>query len=303
MQTAWHHDWRSRAKLALEAHPDLAGWGLVLLPLALLMAWAQVAQGKFDRLPITTIYLVSTPGMFALPAFLVMRHRWRQERTMSRIRGLYAMACELLDEERIDEARRVLASIRRWERQWRLGDSTAYRLAYAILVIAATVAVVGVHYFFYTNIYSQYGYMQTPQKTLAETAHYLLDNLLQIWIIGGLGVLFGLRAREHLHDLKGAPWAEFYGDRLAAAIKAGRGVKEAPQHTGRQLPVNGTARELLGLPAHFTSAELRRAWLRLVRELHPDRWAAAGEGVRRMKEAALKRVNAARDELAGQALG
>ena len=66
---------------------------------------------------------------------------------------------------------------------------------------------------------------------------------------------------------------------------------------------HATAHELLGLPVRFTSAELRQAWLRLVRELHPDRWAAAGEGAQQMKEAALKRVNAARDELAPQVVG
>jgi hypothetical protein len=35
---------------------------------------------------------------------------------------------------------------------------------------------------------------------------------------------------------------------------------------------------------------------------HPDRRSSAGPAVRQMKEAALKRVNAARDELAPQAL-
>ena len=63
-----------------------------------------------------------------------------------------------------------------------------------------------------------------------------------------------------------------------------------------------SARQLLGLPERFTGAELRRAWLRLVRELHPDRRATSGSGVRQMKEAAMKRVNAARDELT-QAFG
>ena len=41
----------------------------------------------------------------------------------------------------------------------------------------------------------------------------------------------------------------------------------------------------------------------MVRELHPDRWAAAGERVQQMKDATLKRVNATRDELAPQVVG
>ena len=135
-----------------------------------------------------------------------------------------------------------------------------------------------------------------------DTWQYLLDHPSQLWTIAIISVLFGLRALNYLHDLKNAPCSEFYGERLASALNAGRTVNAAPQHKGWQLRVNATARELLGLPERF-SVELRRAWLRLVRELHPDRWATAGEGVRQMKEAALKRVNAARDELASQAVG
>jgi hypothetical protein len=131
--------------------------------------------------------------------------------------------------------------------------------------------------------------------------HYLLERPLQIWIFGILSLMFGFKAVEHLKDLAGAPWSEFYGDRLQAALKAGRTVNEAPWHD-RPLPQSAvSARELLGLSETFTSSQLRRAWLNLVRELHPDRWATAGEGVQRMKEAALKRVNAARDELVSQA--
>jgi len=62
------------------------------------------------------------------------------------------------------------------------------------------------------------------------------------------------------------------------------------------------ARELLGLGPGFTKAQLRAAWLRLARELHPDRRSSAGPAVRNRKEAGLKRVNAARDELAPVAL-
>jgi hypothetical protein len=63
-----------------------------------------------------------------------------------------------------------------------------------------------------------------------------------------------------------------------------------------------SARELFGLSPGFTKAQLRAAWLRLARELHPDCWSSAGPAVRKMKEAALMRVNAARHKLAPQAL-
>jgi curved DNA-binding protein CbpA len=68
------------------------------------------------------------------------------------------------------------------------------------------------------------------------------------------------------------------------------------------LPEDISAQELFGLTPGFTKSQLRAAWLRLARELHPDRWSAAAPAARKMKEAALQRVNAARDELAPQAL-
>jgi len=232
-----------------------------------------------------------------------MRHRSRQQRTLDRIRGLYALACEMLGEDRKTEAYRLLRSIRRWEQHWRIGESRLYQLAYSWFVVGATALAAFVHYVVYTNMNSQITSGEIPQKNLLETAQYLESNPIALSIIGVFAFLVGLTAQKHLHDLKGAPWSEFYGDRLASAINAGRTVNEAPQHHGRELPVNASARELLGLPDRFTAAELRQAWLHLARELHPDQWIGAGDGVRRMKEAALKRVNAARDELAAQAVG
>ena len=38
----------------------------------------------------------------------------------------------------------------------------------------------------------------------------------------------------------------------------------------------------------------------VLHHVHPDRWTMAGDGVCIMKEEALKRVSAARDELASQ---
>lgn len=292
----------ARIQQTLARHPEWGGW-VLFVPLALGMLYLNAAERRYDRLPITSAWLISCVLMFALPSFLVMRHRSRQQNTLSRIRGLYALACEMLAEDRKAEARRLLRSIRRWELHWRIGDSGVYRLAYSWFVTAATAAAAFVHYFLYANINSQTASGQTPQKSLLETAEFLQAHPIGLWIIAFISVFVGVSARQHLRDMKGASWSEFYGDRLASAINAGRTVNEAPQHQKPELPPNATARELLGLPPHFTAAQLRRAWLRLARELHPDRWATAGEGVRRMKEAALKRVNAARDELASQAIG
>lgn len=299
---AWLRGRWARIQQVLEWHPDWARWALALL-LGVAILCLNAAERKYDRLPITSAWLVSYIMMFALPGFLVMRHRRRQQNTTNRIRGLYALACEMLIEDRKADARRLLRSIRRWELHWRIGDSGVYRLAYSWFVIAATSGAAFVHYFLYANVNSHLDYGQIPQKDLLETAQFLQTHPIALWIIGIFSVVVGLSATERLHDMKGAPWAEFYGDLLANAINAGRTINEAPLHQGPVLPLNGTAREILGLPENFTAAELRRAWLRLARELHPDRWATAGDGVKRMKEGALKRVNAARDELAPQAIG
>ena len=108
--------------------------------------------------------------------------------------------------------------------------------------------------------------------------------------MAGVAVLFSLSGIGHATEVQSKPWGEFYGDQLEAALKAGRGVENAPQHEFPPLPEGVTARELLGLNSQFTKSQLRSAWLRLARELHPDRWTSAGQGVRQMKEAALKRV-------------
>jgi hypothetical protein len=299
--SSWLKDEWTRIERTLDAHIDWAG-SVIFVLLGLAMMYVNIAEGRSDRLPITAALFVSYIVMFGLPGFLVMRHRSRQQRTLSRVRGLYALACEMLAEDRKAEAIRLLKSIRRWERHWRIGDSWIYRAAYSWFVIAATAAAAFVHYFLYTNVNSQTAYGEIPQQSLLETALFLETHPIAFWIIGVFSSVVGITAQQHLRDFKGASWAEFYGDRLASAINAGRTVDEAPQHEAPELPLNATARELLGLPAHFTAAQLRQAWLRLARELHPDRWAAAGEGVRRMKEAALKRVNAARDELAAYAI-
>lgn len=295
--TAGLKDRLARAKWTLDNYPDAVG--VIFFAIGgLLMLWLNVEQGRYDRLPITGALIISYGIMFGLPVFLVRRHRSRQQNTLDRIRGLYALACEMLNEDRKAEALRLLRSIRRWEQHWRIGESWLYQTAYSWFVMGATFLAAVAHYFLFTNVNSQAAYGIIPQKSLFETALFLQERPIALGILCFFAFIVGRMAQSYLCDLKSAPWAEFYGEQLENAIKAGRTVNEAPQHAARDLPLNATARELLGLPARFTAAELRQAWIRLARELHPDRWVSAGDGVRRIKEAALKRVNAARDELA-----
>ena len=80
-------------------------------------------------------------------------------------------------------------------------------------------------------------------------------------------------------------------------MNAGDSVSEADWHDGVEIDDYDSALDLFGLRPSFKKSDLRRAWLKLARELHPDRWGNASAGVRQLKEAALKRVNAAKDEL------
>lgn len=292
---------RLSALARFEAHPDAVAMASIAGICFALMAGAEYWGGHPERIPMTLLYIGSWLLMFGLPVMLVWSHRRRQQHVIVKVRGLYAVAVEWLMQGRDRDAQQALRSIRRWEHHWRIGNSGLYRIAYSSFVIAATTLVAALHYLAYANVYSQSGYGQVAHKSLIDTVRHLLEHPIQLWIFGILSLMFGFKAVEHLKDLAGAPWSEFYGDRLEATLRAGRTVNEAPWHD-RPLPQSAiSARELLGLSETFTSAQLRRAWLSLVRELHPDRWATAGEGVQKMKEAALKRVNAARDELVSQA--
>ena len=46
--------------------------------------------------------------------------------------------------------------------------------------------------------------------------------------------------------VRGRNWSEFYGDRLEAALKAGRGVERAEHHDAPLLPEDISAHELFG---------------------------------------------------------
>jgi hypothetical protein len=230
------------------------------------------------------------------PVYVMGRFHRQQDRILDKIRSHYILATTALMADDAGSAAQRLHIIRRLEAYWRLGASIPIRAAHIgyASVTSLGVAFVGQVFGYHLNTYGK-------PRTLPETFLYVMNDPWLVLLVGVAAVLFSLNGLRHAIELESKPWSEFYGNRLAAALKAGRGIDNAPQHEF-VLPEDVTARELLGLNATFTKSELRSAWLRLARELHPDRWTNSGEAVSRMKEAGLKRVNAARDELEPYAL-
>ena len=241
-------------------------------------------------------------ALFIYPIWSKIGYRLRQDALLDKIRARYTLALAALETSRRKTAEGMLRKVRRLEEVWRFGMSRTYRYA----MIAKVVAVTGLLFSVYGVLFQHTNFMHdisyTP-KTVIETALHLSKEPLLLLVIASFGMLYGLVAMAATISVPGPRWGKFYGDRLEAILNAGAAIGEAPQHESGQLPGEGvSARELFGLLEDFTKRELRRAWLRLARELHPDRWGSAGEGVRQMKETALKRVNAARDELETHAI-
>ena len=221
------------------------------------------------------------------------RLRRQQDRLLDGIRTHYIVATTMLMSGEVAQAGDRLGAIRGLEAQWRLGAHPVIRYAHIAYAAITNFGIAFAGQVFHYHI-------QSAQKpvSIGDTVLFMLEAPSVLWIAAGAALFFSLFALPDAIRIHGRAWSEFYGDNLEAALRAGRGVDRAEHHDIPPLPDGVGARELLGLAPGFTKAQLRAAWLRLARELHPDRWASVGPAVRTMKEAALKRVNAARDELA-----
>lgn len=270
---------------------------LIAVGFAGLFVVLAAVTGNWDELPFQIGYTVGLFGALVWPLYVMGRHRRRQDRILDKIRAHYIFGTTSLMAGHDWSAGRRLKIIRNLEAHWRLGASRPMRVALLSYVLVTNTGLA-----FAGQVFSQHLGHYPKSKSLMDTLQLLWGTPWLLALVAGVAVLFSFPAFRDASQIHSRPWSEFYGDRLQQALNAGSGLAAAPQWEGPDLPKNVTARELLGLNVSFTKAELRQAWLRLARQLHPDRWTSSGSDVRTMKEAALKRVNAARDELMPLAL-
>ena len=116
-------------------------------------------------------------------------------------------------------------------------------------------------------------------------------------MFAGVGILHGLIA--YFEDWGNNPDAiDDCGDRLESALNAGHAISITHVPNGTAPNIDGlTAYEIFGVGPLVTRAQLTRIRRRLVRQYHPDRWHNAGPAMHKAAEDAIKRVNAAYDEL------
>ncbi len=292
--------WWRVASAAERVMPGFRHWDVLIITgigfaFFVLLHW--LSDGRTTPL----IHVVGSLGTYALaflvPYAIIYRHARRQDRLLDRIRGAFIISIEALNDHKLAFAKRKLNGIRRMERRWRWGASAPYRWSLRVTALVSGVAF-GLTHFAFSYLTQPNSQRDFQIHTFSNSVLFLLEHPLPLALSLLMSGLIGFVATSDTSHIQGRPWSDFYGDRLAQAIIAGRGINLAPQHEGPELPPDGaTAREILGLGQIYSKFELRNAWIRLARELHPDKWASEGIAVQRLKEAALKRVNNARDEL------
>jgi hypothetical protein len=200
------------------------------------------AREQLDVRGLFEVATVSSLATFIWPLLVMSRRRRKQDRILDCIRAAYVLACENLMTGQRRAAEKRLRAIRQMERRWHFGASTPYRVALTAYAAITNFAIAVTAQFL-----QQHSNLQIDRKTatLDDTIDMFLDSPWPWIFLIAQALLFGLIPVLDALHIKGRPWAEFYGDRLAQALKAGKGIDVAPQHESGQ--VSGvTTRELLG---------------------------------------------------------
>jgi hypothetical protein len=227
------------------------------------------------------------------PVRIKRRHVKAQDRLIERCRAHYLLALERLRLGQEEDARDLLARIRRLERHWRFGNSAAYRVALA--GYAVWVGYVG-------NALLRAGGIVTAgllgPAAGGFTVEWAWDDIFLFAIISASGAVWALSSYL-------GPWTQPWivddcGDRLERRLNAGSALSNYTEQSAASLD-GLSPKELFGLGYGFSLRELKAARRRLATKFHPDLWSSATLLQRRAAEAAMQHVNAAYDELKGHA--
>jgi hypothetical protein len=240
------------------------------------------------------VFLASWIGslfvVMIVPGMMKRAHVRRQNRLLERCRALYVLAVEAVGLGDDATARGYLKRIRRIESHWRFGNSWPYRIAFAFWAIGVAAAA---YMLLRAGVAVLVGLASLPNE---DHMRRISEAVPVFLFLAALGAMHGMAAffsawtdRRLVDDC---------GDRLERILNAGCHVAiVSEEDEWRRFGDCLTPEQILGLGLTFTRRQLDRARRRLVAKLHPDRWHSAGPAVRRAREEALKRVNAAYDLL------
>jgi hypothetical protein len=241
-------------------------------------------------------FLGSIAFAMMVPRATKRAHVRRQDRLLDRCRALYVLAVQAFELEGDVAARSYLLRIRRLEARWRYGNSIAFRVALALWGIGA-----GVVGYILLRIVSLLAFSMDYRPITA-------DEVRRIAIDGQFYLLLAFMASLHAFNSYLGEWTNWWrinncGDRLEQILNAQRHVATTSDIDEMATLADGlTSRQIFGLAPGFTRRQLDRARRRLVTKLHPDLWPNATPAFRRAREEALKRVNAAYDQLRASAV-
>jgi hypothetical protein len=222
---------------------------------------------------------------WAVPWFVKRQHNLRQNHLIEVCRARFILAVQHLASNNEPAARVLLLDIRAVEDRWHYGNSAVYRIALGCKAIGL-------------------GTVLATASRVGPLVYIFRDRPSTDWIF--IGSMAALCAAHTLFSYFG-DWHSHWivddcGDRLEALLNAGRGVDaRSPKSKRGRLEDGLAAREVFGLEPGFALKDLNAARRRMAALYHPDRLQTAPASATRAAEDAMKRINAAYDELKSQA--
>lgn len=217
-----------------------------------------------------------------IPSLLKNWYVARQNRLIEECRSRFILAVQHLADNDEAGARTLHDEIRAIEKRWERGNRISRRVALGSLAI-----VVG------TLTGAALRWLPLFMMSIESRTDATLTALA--WV-AGLSAMHTLAS--YFQDWH-SPWiVDDCGDRLEAMLSAGRGVATFSKKTKRGRLKDGlAAREVFGLERVYTLRQLSDSRRRLAAQYHPDRWQNASASAAKAAEEAMKRINAAYDQL------